>query len=380
MMNINAKIDWHAGMELTAQTFIELNKSLARTQQITHRISNGNNFGVIPAVPFHCHGTFVKKTLEIAPLTFMALMPSGKVLHIDEDVVVDIPILYGKEYYLGCKIGDKVRSFDKERVPFVAPEPNCIICTLNELENDDIMPVMKFNVDDGVFSIDMDYIPPCLVMESDARFQKYLTSFVEKVSILAEHPNLESGEAKRGLMRYAFLLKNYHLQNRVQHFIQLLQELAQSVDYYIVSPNTEKNIELQSCSPYDVVVWLNWLDGYLHGAATILDRVVLEDHTIDFEELKAQVKEELYQKLYPELKSVLYKELYDELKEEIRNELYVSLSDYINGNLKKEIYESLESKLTEELYRDLYRTLYEELYKALYVEPEKEEDEYVPLI
>ena len=23
-MNVNAKIDWHAGMELTAQTFIEL--------------------------------------------------------------------------------------------------------------------------------------------------------------------------------------------------------------------------------------------------------------------------------------------------------------------------------------------------------------------
>ena len=90
MMNVNAKIDWHAGMELTAQTFIELDKSLARNQQITRRISNGNHFGIIPAVPFHCLGAFVKKTLEITPLTFMALMPSGKILHIDENVVVDM--------------------------------------------------------------------------------------------------------------------------------------------------------------------------------------------------------------------------------------------------------------------------------------------------
>ena len=381
MMNVNAKIDWHAGMELTAQTFIELDKSLARNQQITHRISNGNHFGIIPAVTFHCQGTFVKKTLEITPLTIMALMPSGKILHIDENVVVDIPILYGKEYYLGCKLGGKTRSFDKERVPFVVPEPVCAIYTLEELEKDDIMPVMKFKVDEGIFSIDMNYLPPCLVLESDNRFQQYIQSFIEKVTVLAEHPNLESGEGKRGLMRYAFLLKNYRLQNRVQHFILLLQELAQAVDYYIVSPNTDKHVEVLSCSPYDMGAWMTWLEGYLHGAVTILDGVVLEDRSIDFEALKAEVKEELYQKLYLELKAALYKDLHDDLKKEIWDELYLSLSDYINGNFKKEIYELLEGKLSEELYEKLYRTLYEGLYNVLYVEPEKEEEEeFIPLI
>ena len=381
MMNINAKIDWHAGMELTAQTFIELDKNLTRNQRITHRISNGNHFGIIPAVPFHCQGTFVKKTLEITPLTFMALMPSGKILHIDENVVVDIPILYGKEYYLGCKLGEKTRSFDKERVPFVVPEPVCAIYTLEELEKDDVVPVMKFNVNEGMFSIDMDYLPPCLVLDSDNRFQKYIQVFIEKVTALAEHPNLESGEGKRELMRYAFLLRNYHLQNRVQYFIQLLQELVQTVDYYIVSPNTDKNVELLPCSPYDVGAWMNWLEGYLHGAATILDGVVLEDHSIDLEALKAEVKEELYQKLYPELKAALYKDLHEDLKTEIWDELYLSLSDYINGNFKKEIYELLEGQLSEELYEKLYQTLYEGLYNALYVpKVEEEEEEFIPLI
>ena len=381
MMNINAKIDWQPGMELTAQTFVELDKSLARNQQITHRIANGNHFGVILGMPFHCQGAFVKKTLEITPLTFMALMPSGKILHVDENVVVDIPILYGKEYYLGCKQGDKVRAFDKERVPFVCPEPVCGIYTLEELEADDILPLMKFKVEEGVFSVDKNYMPPFLNLESDRRFVDYIQAFIEKVGVLAEHPNLESGEGKRGLMRYAFLLKNYSLQNRVSQFIQLLQELAQAVDYYIVSPNTEKPVELLACSPYDVAFWLEWLKGYLHGAATVLDGVVLEDRTIDFEALKAQVKEELYQQLYPELRAVLYKDLHDDLKKEIWDELYVSLSDYINGNFKKEIYELLEGKLSEDLYARLYKALYEGLYNALYVEPEEEEEEeFVPLI
>ena len=380
MMNVNAKIDWQPGMELTAQTFIELDKSLAKSQQITRQLAYGNHFGIIPALPFHCQGVFVKKTLEIAPLTFMALMPSGKMLHVDENVVVDIPILYGKTYYLGCRQSDKLRSFDKERVPFVCPQSVCGIHTLEELEAGDILPLMKFKVDEGVFSIDKDYLPPYLLLESDNRFQDYILSLVEKISVLAQHPNLESGEGKRGLMRYAFVLKNYGLQNRVQHWVQLLQEVVQAVDYYIVAPNTEKPVEQMAYSPYDIVLWLKWLEGYLYGAATILDGVVLEDKTIDFEALKAEVKEELYQKLYPELKATLYNELHESLRKEIWDELYVSLSDYINGNFKKEIYELLEGKLSQELYEKLYETLYEGLYKALYVEPEEVEDDYVPLI
>ena len=103
-MNVNAKIDWRAGMELTAQTFIELDKCLERNRQITNTVAYGNHFGILPTTAFSCNGVFVKKTLEISPLSFMALMPSGDLLHVDEDVVVNIPILYGKEYYLGCKL------------------------------------------------------------------------------------------------------------------------------------------------------------------------------------------------------------------------------------------------------------------------------------
>ena len=124
-MNVNAKIDWHAGMELTAQTFIELDNCLQRNREITHKVVAGNHFGILPTTAFQCNGVFVKKTLEISPLSFMALMPSGELLHVDEDIVLEIPILYGKEYYLGCKQGDKTRSFDKEQVPFISPVPEC---------------------------------------------------------------------------------------------------------------------------------------------------------------------------------------------------------------------------------------------------------------
>lgn len=60
-MNVNAKIDWHAGMELTAQTFIELDKCLERNRQITNTVAYGNHFGILPTSTFSCKGVFVKK-------------------------------------------------------------------------------------------------------------------------------------------------------------------------------------------------------------------------------------------------------------------------------------------------------------------------------
>ena len=189
------------------------------------------------------------------------------------------------------------------------------------------------------------------------------------------------GEGKRAFMHYAFLLKNYNLKNRVQNFIQLMCEIAQAIDYYIVIPNVESGIEIQPYSSYDVVAWLRWLDGYIRGAASILDKVVLKKQDIDFEELKAQIKSELYQQLYTELYEKLYKELGATLRDEILRDLHVSIMEYINGKLKKDIHDLLVDELSEELYNKLYRMLYDSLFNALYVPKEEEvEEEFMPLI
>ena len=101
--------------------------------------------------------------------------------------------------------------------------------------------------------------------------------------------------------------------------------------------------------------WLDWLDSYLHNAAGTLDKVVLEDHTIDFDELKAQIKAELYEQLRPELYEQLYTELKAKLYAEISEDLTVRLTDYINQQLKTELHDLLSGELSEELYESLYK-------------------------
>ena len=379
-MNINSRIDWKAGMAISAQTFLELDENLRHRQQAATRAVNGNEFGLIPFTEFDRQGGFVRNKLEIDHLACMALLPSGKILHIDEKVVVTVPLVYGNEYYLACGFGEKEVEFDVKEVPFVRPEYTYGIYSLSELEGTDLFPVMKFKVSDGIFSIDESYIPPCLYLSSNNRFQPYLEQLTKQVSLLAEHPNLESGEGKRAFQRYAYLLKSYDTQGRTYPFIQLTYEIAQAIDYYIVTPNTETPVTIPAYSGYDIANWLDWLDSYLHNAAGTLDKVVLEDHTIDFDELKAQIKAELYEQLRPELYEQLYTELKAKLYAEISEDLTVRLTDYINQQLKTELHDLLSGELSEELYESLYKNLYESLYNALYVPVEKEEDEFTPLI
>ncbi len=372
-MNINSRIAWQEGMDISAQTFLELDENFSRRQEVASRAVNGNQFGLIPFTEFSVRGGFVRNKLEIERLSCMALLPSGKILHIDEQVVVSVPLVYGDEYYLACGFGEHETLFDVREVPFVRPEYTYGIYSLNELLGTELFPVMKFKVNDGVFVIDDTYIPPCLQLSSDNRFSTYLERFSAEVGALSEHPNLESGEGKRAFQRYAYLMKSYDTRSRTHHFVRLMYEIAQAVHYYIVAPNTENPVAVEPCCEYDIVRWMEWLSQYLHSAGTILDKVVLEDHTIDFEALKDQVKSELYERLHEELGKKLYAE--------ISEDLLRKLTDYINHQFRDDLHGVLSGELSSELFESLYRRLYESLYNALYVPEEKEEqEEFTPLI
>ena len=378
-MNINSRINWQTGMELTPQVFISLDERLDFKQQTAIRIAlGGRRMGLVPNTDFNNKGTFVRNTFCIDRFQCMALLPSGRMIHTDEEVSVKIPMLYGELYYLTVGIAEEMVTFENEGIPFTRPKYIYEIHTMEELGRADLLPVVRFKVKEGGFSIDSDFIVPCLTLESDNRFESYIRQLLDKMERLATHANLEEGDGKRLFMRYFFLLKSYHLDNSLHDFILFTQEMAQAIDYYVVSPHTEHR-DIPQPSPLDIQSWLGWLVAYMEGAGSILDGVVLEDNSIDYEALKAQIKAEIYERLNPEL----YERLIADLKETLRKELTRTLSDsltvYFNERMKPELYASISTDLKKELYDGLYQSLYEALYKALYI-PEDKEDEFVPMI
>ena len=367
-------------MELTAQTFLNWEEKLDYRQQVALRAALGDHrLGLLPDAEFRCKGMFVKNKLEIPHLRCLAVLPSGQIIDADEPVTVPIPMLYGNEYYLTIGMGSEQIEYEKENVPFFRPRYAYTILSLEEMQQADVLPLMRFSVNEGVFTIDENFIPPYLLLSSDERFKNYLTTFTDAMALLAEHANLAEGEGKRLFIRYLFLLRGYHLQQSVYHFVQLTEEIAQAIDYYVIKPNTDQPAEIPLPEPRDLQKWLEWFSNYLKTAATVLDGVVLEDNTIDYEALLAQAKQELYERLNPELYEKLLLQIKDELREELGRTLSDTLSSYINDTLKPQLEQAITEDLHERIFESLFDELYDQLYSALCT-PEEAEDEFIPQI
>ena len=348
MVDINSRINWVPGMELTAETFSGISEQWDFRQQLAIRAAVGNNrMGLVPGSPFNCNGIFVKNRFEVSGFRCQAVLPSGRVVDADEDIEVPIPMLFGDRYYLTVGFGDDQVEFEKKGVTFFRPHYTYGIHTMEEVEANDLFPLLRFHVAEGIFSADTSYMPPCLLLTENPRFWEYISSYAEQMTILSTHANLADGEGKRAFLRYVFMLKSYNMKNSMQHF-----------------------------------------------------GVVLEDNTIDYEALLAQAKKELYEKLHPELIEKLLADMKEELREEMRQQTE-QLTTYINETLKTAILEQLTTEmnerqdkmnemlttkfdelgkeLNESLYEKLYFALFENLFKALYV-PEPEEEKFVPII
>lgn len=379
-MDINESINWMPGMELTADTFLTLREELDRQQQTALRAAIGvNRTGRLIGSPFANEGIFVKNSFEMDRFRCLAILPSGRLIDVDERVTVDIPMLYGSEYYLGVGIGDTLVEFEKKGIPHMRPQYKYKVCTAEELEKEDMMPVVRFHSENGLFSIDPEFIPPCLSLAEDARFKEYTDTFVSRIQNIVTHKNLEEGEGKRVLTRYMFRLKSFGMNNSIQDYQILIQETAHAVDYYIASPNLETPPAIPQPMPTDIQKWLKWIDEYLAGAVSILDTVVVEDNTIDYEALLAQAKKELYEQLNPELHEKLLTQIKEELNAELSDTLRQTLTTYIEETLQPTLKELLGRELYNQLSDKLFTDLYDKLYNALYVPP-AEEEEFMPMI
>ena len=383
-MDINSRINWKPGMEMTAETFAGMGQQIDFQQQVAIQAALGNTrIGILPSAPFNNRGVFVKSTFEIERFQCLALLPSGKIINADERIAVDIPLLDDGRYYLTVGFGEELTEFEKDGVPYLRPQYVYQLHTLEEIEKKDLLPIARFSVSENIISVDTDFIPPTIQIVCDERLGAFVQRYAERLEGLASHANMADGLGKRAVLHYLFVLKSYNLQTLTSDFIQFTQEIAQAINYYIISPNTETEQveEIPAASQYDVETWLTWLEHYMERAASVLDQVVLVDHTIDFDELKAQIKAELYEQMTPELHDKLLTEVKEELRTELEQHLMDVLTSYIEQTLKPALHDQLKDELTYDLYQRLYDSLYAALYSALFVPSEpKEDNSYMPQI
>lgn len=372
-------------MELKAKTFSTLDDNFDLRQLISVRTANGLRIGRLPDAPFNATGVFVNRAFEIEQLQCWALLASGSIISVSERAVVPIPALTESIYYLTIGFGDKMVEYEMDEQPMVRPTYSYRIETLEEIDKhyqEDkvaVMPILRFKISEGRMTIDSEYIAPCLIVATDRRLQQHCNKLTEKFMALAEHPNMEDGDCKMTLKRCVFALQRYGERNTMEDLMKMLNTVANVVDYYIMTPNLSTPVNIPAWSQYDVELWISWLYGYLDRAYGVMDKVVLENHDIDYEALKEQLRSEIWERLEPAMNQRI-----EEARTKISDELSAKLSDalreYVDGTFRQHLHDNLHMELTDELRQPLYDGLYKALYDALYTPQEEEEDNFMPII
>ena len=395
-------------MALTDAVFRNFEASLDSRQRLVVRtaLSDGR-IGLLPDCPFEAEGSFVGRTYEINSLACTALLPSGRIVDVNGQLKISIPKLTEKEYFLCEGIAEsEPRLFEREGVPFEEPAYELSLHTINEITAADVVPIKRFVITDGTLSIDSDYIPPVVTVGSDKRYDGYLTTIVSDLDAILSHQNLDNGEGKRMLRNLLFRLRNFNRMRSSRHLVNLLQEVAYAVEYYIVA-SKERELKLglikerregaiaemkngqlalvwdderREPSMLNIVSFMKWMHEWLKAQLPLLDVVEIVDNTIDYDQLKREIKEEVYQQLREEI----YEKMIAEMYEKLHNRLTSELTDTIKTFIDNEVIPRIKQEITDELRTTLYDRLYEALFKALYDElyrPEDDkEEEFMPMI
>lgn len=374
-------------MELNAQTFSFLDESNELRQQISVRTANGLRAGRLPGMPFEVQGSFVSGTFEIERLQCTALLSSGQLVSVDDKVNVDIPAMDARYAYLTVGFSHQMVEYEQLGQTMLRPTYSFQFQTLEDFDFSDeldvmvrsVMPLLRFSIQDSRMSVDENYIAPCLTCGTDARLGEYTARILEKMHQIASHSNMPEGDAKRTIEQFCFSLESGVRTITTEALMQQLHAAARAVDYFIMRPNESEPQQVSMWSQYDVQLWLEWMLQYLDSALKTLDGVVLVDNSIDYEALKAELREEILQTLRPEI-DARFEQLQQSLHESLHEQLQQTLKEYIDGTLRIALHEQLQAELSDELKTKLYDSLYKALYDALYVPQSKEEDNFIPLI
>lgn len=380
-------------MEMTASLFEHLCDDLDERQRTVIRTAfcDGST-GLVPGCEYRAEGGFVERTYELTGFRCTALLPSGRLMSVDEDLKLPIPRLSGSDYYL-C-VGESAEGehlFEKDGIPYRRPRYELSLHTPEELPGTGLFAIKHFLISDGTLQVEEGFIPAALSLSSDGRLMEHVRKITGGLKALAEHPNMEEGECRRTLRYLVFRLGTITGESPVRDLVCLLQETVQACGYHIadVIGSTLENIPEEVLRlredgrreprRYDIAAFLRWTGEYIEALGGLMDRVVPVDRTIDYEKLKREIREEIYSRLREEITADVTGALHGRLTEELTGSLTEMLRGMFSETvpaLREELADSLHSRL----YPELYDAVYEALKALLYKPEESKEESFLPLI
>lgn len=238
-MNTDIRIDWQSGMEITPQTFIELENNIAEYRMMVRKMIAAKNFGIIPRTKFSVVPEIFNDTLLLKQVDCDVMLPSGHMLVIESNtnISVNIPIKEARELYLTVEMGDRVNNFNRAGLPIAANEVKFDIKTLPEIRN--AIPLLKLKLINENWTIHETYIMPVMSARSSVALLEKLDELKQETQKIVTHENVELLDDRVLVMILLEQLNTFMVDDSLRDLIVLCMKITNALSYAVFKHKTE---------------------------------------------------------------------------------------------------------------------------------------------
>lgn len=246
-MNTYYRIDWQGGMRLSDKIFRASDDYVASLFAHLFPLLARGSYGLFPPTPndyFTFRHEITRSHLSVIELRCLALTPSGQLIRLhfnrnDRDLFQQIPLPEAPASallaYLDCSSTGYL-SFEQDEIPFRDTDYKIILKEEDEkYTNPDAVAIARFKADAG-WTIDNSFIPPCLLLHSDAQLTRAAQHYTQVLRAFTDQLKLKVHSDARTLVmallaplaRITLELEKELLTITPLHFLTLMQQVIQS--------------------------------------------------------------------------------------------------------------------------------------------------------
>ncbi len=266
-MNTDIRIDWRSGMEITPQTFVEMENNISENRLLVRKILAAKAFGIIPWTKFSINHEVVNGSLVLKQVTCNVLLPSGQVAVVETRVPItlNIPERQVPELFLTLEVGERMMTFEKDGIPLVTNEYKFDFKELNEIRV--AQPLLKLVQNNGSWTVHESYILPVISCRSSVPLLEKIEELKKATDKIIEHEHVSLLDDRVLVMLLIDQLRSFSLDDSLRELMLLCRRISTALGYSVM----QNKVELPTPFIMDAEPYLNAFLSFLSDIATAMN-------------------------------------------------------------------------------------------------------------
>lgn len=282
---MDTRLDWHTGMELTPDTFIESDKMEYQYKVLLRKIIASKTYGLIPDMKKELDWYVGHDNIIINSLKFNALAHSGEIISVDiQQTELSLPSNHNTEpIYVAVELTKEDEVFIQNGVEKIRQK--CILVTknineLNERQSSNIIPFGKINTDHERYNKDEQYVPPIITIESSPDLRELIDTINNNICAIIYHDNFvcQGNDLTISILREHVISINAN--ETPSRYVDVCHDFVMLLALYIF----KDKVVIPKFEPNDIMIWFNWFNDLTINALSLLNSLIVEEVNPQHEE------------------------------------------------------------------------------------------------